>query len=133
MLVSTSGESATTETTSDTAPGSIVASTRALRPTSSDDAGLREVLEAVERDVDLVVADGQQPQRVLPRASVAVVRENCVSRLVAVTVRARNRGPRGVLDVAEDGSGRDLRPERGGQEHDADHECRDAAETPCAC
>ena len=74
VLVSTSGASPTTETTSCDAAELDRRVDARVAADFEEDAGLREVLEAGQRDLDLVVADRQQPQRVL---AVSVGRRRC--------------------------------------------------------
>ena len=84
------------------------------------DAGLREGLEAGERDVDFVVAERQEPERVLP---------GLIGRRVARELRVHvGRGDRGaghgrarrVGDIAQNGSGGNLRVQRGGRQQRRD-------------
>ena len=72
------------------------------------DAGLREVLEAGQRDLELVVADGQQPQGVLALGVGRRGARELRAQVGGGDLRGRHRRPRAVLDVAQDGPGRDL-------------------------
>ena len=79
------------------------------------DARLRKCLEAGERDVDFVVAERQQSQRVLTR----LVGDR-IARGLRIDVgrrhrRAGHRASRGISDVAENGAGRHLRMKRSGK------------------
>ena len=81
-----------------------------------DDARLREILEAGQRDDDHVVPDGEEPQRVL-----AGLVGGRASRKLCAQVGGGDRGARnhtalGVLDGAQDRSGGRLR--EGGRRHE---------------
>ena len=94
VVVSTSGASPTIETTSAKFPSSIVASTRALRPTSRMMPVRVKPLKPGHLDFDGVVADRQQLQTVLAvgRRSSRSSR-TCVPVCVAVTVTPGTTAP----------------------------------------
>ncbi len=121
-LVSTSGASALTETTSWTLPGSIVGVDAGVAADFEQDAGLHEVLESGELDFDLIGADGQQRQRVL-----AVLVGGGGAGLLGVDVGGGDGGAGDgaagvVFDVAEDGAGGGLCLDRlRWHQHDAGH------------
>ena len=92
-LVSTRGASATTETTSVTPPGSITASTRALRPTSRAMPVWVNPLKPVRLTSSLYWPTGSSRSAYCPAESVVVLRANCVPRLVAVTIAVGTAAP----------------------------------------
>ena len=81
-----------------------------------DDAGLRKILEAVERDVDLVVAERHQRQRVLAGPVGGHAARELRVDIGRGDECARHGGARRVGHVAQDGAGRTLGPGRSGRQ-----------------